>query len=231
VIGTALVGEWLGHGLAYYRSAGVAGLRAGLGGGIHGYMLPLAAGLLVAAVAGATWLTRAWLVLGRRLDASAALIARLRAGERRGPEPVLRLPAGGRRRGPEPSPRAGLIALGLLLGALQCALFLAQENLERVLQGAPAAGLAPLAGASGAATWIQLGVAAVLGAVLTAGGRLLRSRVRAVERLESVIRALCQRARVTTEVGRPAVGRRVVTVTGLLGSAVWQRPPPVSFAA
>jgi hypothetical protein len=50
----ALVGEWLGHSLAYYRVAGTAGLQAGLTTGIHDYMLPLGLALLIGAAAGAT---------------------------------------------------------------------------------------------------------------------------------------------------------------------------------
>ena len=232
VIGTALVGEWLGHGLAYYRSGGAAGLGAGLAGGIHAYMLPLAAALLVVAVAGTAWLARAWLELGRRLDAAAALLARLRAGQR--PEAVAigsrnAAPARRRRRGP--SGMARVLALALLLGALQCGLFLAQENLERVLQGVAAAGLAPLVDAAGAATWIQLGVAGVLAALLAVCAGLLRSRELAVERVEGAVRVLCQRTRVAIELASPPAPTRVVAAPLLLGSAVWQRPPPVCSAA
>ena len=75
----SLVGEWLGHGAAYYRVAGIAGLQAGLTGGIHDFMLPLGLALLLGAAAGATAWTRAWLALGRRLDRSGAALRLLRS--------------------------------------------------------------------------------------------------------------------------------------------------------
>jgi len=92
----SLVGEWLGHGAAYYRVAGIAGLQAGLTGGIHDFMLPLGLALLLGAAAGATAWTRAWLALGRRLDRSGAALRRfleapsdMRNSARRGRARVL----------------------------------------------------------------------------------------------------------------------------------------------
>lgn len=224
---TALVGEWLGHGISYYRVAGIAGLQAGLGGGIHDYMIPLAVVLLALAAAGTAGLVRAWLALGHRLDSSARLLARLRRGDT-----ALLALAGSPRGGfaKLPSPLARILALALPLALLQCAIFVAQENVERVLRGLPAGGLGPLVDGGGAAAWIQAAVALVLAAVFTAALLLLRARHREVERIERLARAFWQRVRRVP--APPARPRPHVTATQLLlGSALWQRPPPSSFPA
>lgn len=233
MIGAALVGEWFGHALAYFRAAGLPGLRAGLGGGIHDYMLPLAAVLLVGALAAATWLTSAWLALGRRLDASAVLFGRLRAGHRPGDDAPRAIREWTARVGRPscPSPAARLVALAIVLAAVQCLLFVGQENLERVLQGAPASGVAPLLDGGGAAAWIQAAVAAVLSSVLTLAATMLRSRAQQVERLERVLRVLWQRRRVGAAVSPPRSSVALTPAVRLLGSALWQRPPPAFSGA
>jgi hypothetical protein len=227
VVLTALAGEWLGHGLAYYRMAGVAGLQAGLGSGVHDFMLPLAAALLVAAAGGAAWFTRSWLALGRRIDASTQAVRRIRAGER--PAPPAGRSHADRAAAFEVntlSPVARLLATAVPLALVQCVLYLVQENLERVIHGMPAAGLAPLLDAAGAAAWIQLAVAAVMGAVLTVALSLLRSRQRAAGRGEGLVRALLQRLRRLPLTAPPATTDHVTPARLLLGSALWQRPPP-----
>ena len=229
VVLAALIGEWLGHGVACYRVAGIPGLQAGLGGGVHDYMLPLAAALLAAAVASAARLTQAWLALGRRLDASAHLLARLRAGNRR----IGSLPpalADGRM-GRAPSLVARTLALALPLAALQCGLYLAQENLERVFHRLPATGLAPLVGGGGAGAWIQGGIALVLAAVLASALSLFRSRRGAVQRCERLARTLWQRVHRAPVARRPAHRDQVSPARLLLGTALWQRPPPVPSPA
>lgn len=231
VVVTALVGEWLGHGLSYYRAAGIAGLQAGLGGGIHDYMLPLAAVLLTLAAAGAAGLIRAWLALGHRLDSSARLLARLRRGDRHAALlPPNRQPGHNADLGFMPSPLARVLALALPLAVLQCAVYLVQENLERALRGLAAGGLSPLLDGGAAAAWIQTAVALVLATILTAALLLLRARDRSVERIERLARAFWQRT--GRDAPLPGSPRPHVTAARLLlGSALWQRPPPASSAA
>jgi hypothetical protein len=227
---TALFGEWIGHGISYYRVAGMAGLQASLGGGIHDYMLPLAAALLVAAALAAAGLVRAWLALGRRLDRSARLLARLRRGAHiAAPAPHPR-PGGVGARPASPSRLALVLALALPLATVQCAIYLIQENLERALRGMPAGGLSPLLDGRGAAAWIQAAVALALATVLTAALLLIGRRHRAAERIERLVRAFWQRTRRASAL--PAPPHPHVTATQLLlGSALWQRPPPASSPA
>jgi hypothetical protein len=231
VVVTALVGEWLGHGISYYRAAGIAGLQAGLGGGIHDYMLPLAAVLLALAAVGAAGLIRAWLALGHRLDSAARLLARLRRGDGHGAlVPLSQQPRHVADLAFMPSPLARVVALALPLAVVQCALYLVQENLERALRGLAAGGLGPLLDGGGAAAWIQTAVALVLAAVLTAALLLLRARQRSVGRIERLAHAFWQRA--GRDAAPPASPRPHVTPARLLlGSALWQRPPPASSAA
>jgi hypothetical protein len=225
----ALVGEWLGHSVAYYRVAGLAGLQAGLTSGVHDYMLPLGALLLVAAAAGAAKWARAWLALGRRLDRSMAVLARLRRGQL-----PLRAPDGGS--APSPAGQAGptlaarVLALALPLAAVQSSLFLLQENLERSLHGIPAGGLAPLLDGFGAAAWIQALVALILSTFLVLATRLLRSRAAAAQRWERLARSLWRRLQRGTSSAPPAL-TFVTPARLLLRSALWQRPPPALFAA
>lgn len=230
VVVTALVGEWIGHGISYYRVAGVAGLQAGLGGGIHEYMLPLAALLLALAAAGAAGLVRAWLALGRRLDRSARLLARLRRGDGDASAALAEHPDQAADPGFLPSRLARVLALALPLAVLQCAIYVVQENLERTLRGLPAGGLGPLLDGRGAAAWIQAAVALVLAAILTAALLVLRRRHRTVQRIERLARAFWRRT--CREPALPAHPRPHVTATQLLlGSALWQRPPPAASPA
>ncbi|HWF57718.1 MAG TPA: hypothetical protein VG520_05150 [Candidatus Dormibacteraeota bacterium] len=224
----ALAGEWLGHSLAYYRVAGSAGLQAGLSSGVHDYMLPLGVALLLGAAAGATVWTRAWLALGRRLDGSRAALARLRRGGRLGPVPeAAAVPSAPLR---TPSPAARVAALAVPLAFVQCAVYLVQENLERAVHGMAAPGAAPLLDGFGAAAWIQGAVALLLATVLVAGARLLRSRGTAAAWCEHLVRALWERTLRGTSSPAPAAIH--VTAAGLLlGSALWQRPPPRPAAA
>jgi hypothetical protein len=218
----ALVGEWLGHGVAYYRVAGIAGLQAGLSGGVHDYMLPLGFALLLGAAAGATAWTRAWLALGRRLERSGALLARLRRGSG-----LDGAPAEIKAASPTPTPSfpARVLALGLPLALVQSSLYAVQENLERAVHGLPATGIRPLLDGFGAATWIQSAVALLLATVLVLALRLLRSRAAAAHLCERLVRALWERARRTTSSPRPRAS--FVTPVGLLlCSSTWQRPPP-----
>jgi hypothetical protein len=230
VVVTALVGEWLGHGISYYRAAGLAGLQAGLSGGIHAYMLPLAAVLLGVGVLGAAGLAQAWLSLGRRFDRSARLLARLRRGDRAAVAPPVHHPGHAAERALRPSPLAAVLALAMPLAVLQSALYLVQENLEQALRGLPAGGLGPLLDGNGAAAWIQAATALVLATILTAALLLLRSRRRCVERIERLARAFWQRTgRDSGQRARPRP--HVIATQLLLGSSLWQRPPPASSPA
>jgi hypothetical protein len=229
----AVVGEWIGHSLSYYRVAGLAGLQAGLVTGVHDYMVPLGVALLVGAAATATIWARAWLALGARLDRSAIRLGSLLRGRRAGAvgsqEAVLsadRTGSWSRRT----SFGAHTFALAIPMALLQCSLYLAQENLERTAHGLPGGGLGPLVDGFGASAWIQAGVAVLMAATTVLAMRLLRSRAAAVERSERLVRALWRRAQrpVSSATPRPM---HVTPAQLLLRSAVWVRPPPVPAAA
>jgi hypothetical protein len=221
-----LVGEWLGHSLAYYRLAGLAGLQAGLTSGVHSYMLLLGAVLLATALIGAAAWSRAWVSLGRRIDSSAAVLAALRRG-RAGAAPLVRSPPPGSSR--QPTFAARVAALALPLTIVQCLLFLIQENVERALHGLAAAGLAPLVDAFGAAVWIQAAVALVLATVLVAAAHLLRAREATARRWAWLARSMWRRLQRAAHSPEPTPVH-VAAALRLLGSALWQRPPPVSSA-
>lgn len=222
----ALVGEWLGHSVAYFRFGGTAGLQAGLAGGLHAYMIPLGAALLVAAAAGAAAWSRAWVALGRRVDRGAAVLSALHRGLVSA-EP----PAGvsGPRPQRQPALLGSVAALALPMAAMQCLLFLAQENLERSLHGLPAVGLAPLVDGVGAAAWIQAFMAIVLAAVLVLAMRLLHSREATVRRWARLAQSLWHRLWRDSS-PPPTTQPHVVPALLLLGSALWQRPPPSATA-
>jgi hypothetical protein len=228
VVLAALVGEWVGHSLAYYRFAGLAGLQAAVTSGVHDYMLPLGLALLVVAATGATLWTHVWLALGQRLDRSGALLCRLRRGDR-----LHRAPAAGSgasAAAPTPSLPASVAALTVPMALIQCALYVVQENLERTAHGLPAPGVSPLLAGLGAAAWIQSAVAAALATAVVVAGRLLQSRLAAVQRIERLVRALWERAQRPTSSPRPKAAL-IVPAQLLLGSAIWQRPPPAPIAA
>lgn len=227
---TALAGEWLGHSLAYYRVAGMAGLRGGLGGPIHSYMVPLALALIVGGAAGAAAWVRAWLALGRRLDRSAAALA----AQWRGRAPAHPPAAASRShsaRSAAPSPAARAAALALPLALLQVMLYLTQENLERSGHGLPAVGLSPLTDGYGAAVWIQAGVAVALAVVWLAALRLLRTREHAAELCERLAGVLRRRRRQHCPPAPVPVVSHVTSLQLRLRSALWQRPPPAFSAA
>jgi hypothetical protein len=228
VVLAALVGEWIGHSLAYYRLAGIAGLQAGLTSGVHDYMLPLGLLLVVGAATGAAVWTRTWLALGRRLDRFTEALSRLRRGAGPGDAPVPRSVAIAPWRAPSLAARVAALALPMAL--IQCALYLVQENLERTAHGLTAPGVRPLLEDFGAAIWIQAGVALTLAVALVVATRLLRSRLEEVNRIARVVRALWERARRATSSPQPMTAF-VVAAQLLLHSAIWQRPPPAPAAA
>jgi hypothetical protein len=214
----ALAGSWLGHTLEYLRVDGGAGLGGSLVAGAHAYMLPAGAMLaLAAALAGARcW--RGWLALGRRLDGAREALRRIARGERVDPSTP---PAAVALSAP-----AGLFALWLPLAAAQVTLYLAQENLETLLAGGPAAGLSPVIGVHWAASAVQLGVALLLACGLLGAGRLLHDRARSVERCERLVRALWER--LVHGPRQPRGARRTApTPVERFGRQLWSRPPPV----
>jgi hypothetical protein len=227
----ALVGEWLGHSLSYYRVAGVAGLQAGLTSGVHDYMVPVGLALLVGAAVGAAAWTRAWLALGRRLDRSAAALARLRSGAGlREPAPGGAPPVGASGGvAHAPSYAARVVALAAALAVVQCSLYLLQENLERALHGLPTGGLSPLLDRYGAAAWIQAAIGLLLATVLVAAMRLITARRSVAERCERMVRAMWERAVRSTSSPRPRPST-VIPAQLLLRNALWSRPPPVLAA-
>jgi hypothetical protein len=188
----ALLGTWLGHGVEYGLVAGLHGVVLGLTGPLHSYMLPaalflslgtFALALRVAAVARATRqrADRLWRLLRRGVRHEPAQIA-----------PTV---------GCEPHP-FGLVAV---LALAQTALYLAQENVEAAVQGAPAPGLGAVTGAHWTAPIVQLAFATWLALGWLVCTRILRRRHRAIARLEAVLHALARRRRLGTT-GRVAVG-------------------------
>ena len=225
-----LAGEWIGHSLSYFRVAGVAGLQAGLSGGLHEYMVPLGVALLVGGAAGAAIWVRSWVALGRRLDRAAEVMARLRwrhPVERPSDRHLAGAP--GTPASP-PSFVSRVLALALPMALLQCSLFAVQENLERAVHGIAGGGVAPLLDGHGAGAAIQAGVALALATVLVAAVRLLRARSAAAALCERIVRVLWQRALRSTSSAPP--GRSdVIPAQLLLRTTLWGRPPPLPSAA
>ena len=216
----ALVGTWTGHTLEYARVAGRAGLREELFGSVHLYMLPAGALLVGAAALGGVGWWRAWLALGRRLDAArGALAASLRG--RRVDAPAAAAP---------PSPAARWGALTLLLAGLQLALYLGQENLETAVAGAPVPGVRVFLGVHALAPLVHLAVAALLAALMTRAGALLRRRA---ERITGVVRLLRILLAALAAVVPPAppVAQWRPSPLDRLGGHLWCRPPPSSLLA
>ena len=190
-------------------------------------MLPIGLVILLGAAASATVWARAWIVLGRRLDRSAAVLARLRAGKRVGEVPAA-VAATGRRGATSFAARVGALALPIAL--LQCVLYLVQENLERVLHGLAAPGLSPIVDGFGAAAWIQAAVALVLATAIAVATYLLRTRAVAARSCERLARRLWERARRGATSPQPRLPH-VTAARLLLRSAIWQRPPPAPCSA
>ena len=217
VVVAALLGAWLGHTLEYLRVGGAPGLGTALAAGVHVYMLPLGVLLVLAAAAGAAAGHRAWLGLGLRLDTTRAALFRALRGHAPGPAFAA---------GPVVSVPGRLLALWLPLGAVQIALYLGQENLETLLAGRPAAGLAPLLGAHRAAAGVQLAVALVLAAALLLAGRLLAGRARELARCVRLLRVLAWSRRCAGDAPAAPILHLPAPVERF-GRQLWSRPPPL----
>jgi Flp pilus assembly protein TadB len=221
VVLLAVLGAWLGHGVEALRLEGVTGLSSALTGPVHLYMLPVGAVLvLVAALLGIQcW--RLWLELGRRLSQARAQLRRAWRG------------GTGERPPAAPERRALAAASGglggwlcPLLAVAQIGLYVLQENLETVVSGGHAPGMAVLDGVHRPVVLVQLGVAVLLAGIVALVRRRLDRRSRQALRCERLARALL----VLT--GRRQPMRR----GGLLwlrppyerlGAQLWSRPPPL----
>ncbi len=220
----ALVGLWLGHTAEYVRVWGARGLSAELFGSIHAYMLPLAALIALLAVAFTADLWRVWARLGRRLDAARAQLGAVLRG--RHPDHVpsaISLES-------TPSISSGIAVAWPALSLLQIALYLLQENVEAVVAGLPAPGLAPITGVHSLASLVHAGVALVLITAIAVVLRVVRRRADALDAVEAVTRALLRRLTRPPQIVRPlAVDIRAPLQR--IGLHLRRRPPPALLAA
>jgi len=184
----AFIGVWVAHTLEYARVAGTGGLRAELVGSVHVYMLPLAGLLTLLATLTGVWCWRAWLALGRRLDAARDSLARAWRGQGTAGVPA--------HSAAEPSGGARWLALSLMLAALQLGLYLVQENLESAVAGHGIRALAPVIGVHWLAPFIQIGVALLLSSLLFLASRCVHERTRRIEACERLVRLQIGRAHV-----------------------------------
>jgi len=216
----ALFGTWIGHSLEYLRVGGRAGLRAELVGSVHVYMLPVGAMLIGLAIAGGMGWWRAWQALGRGLDAARAALADALRGHRGAAAPA----------GVAPSFAARWGALALLLTGLQVGLYVVQENLEAAAAGRAEPGLGVLLGMHAPAPLVHLGVAALLAAVISGGGRLLRGRAERLRGVSRLLRVLLATLTPRVTPAAPAA-RWCPSPLERLGRQLWRRPPPVWILA
>lgn len=219
----AFVGAWLGHTLEYARVAGARGTGVSPLRSVHADMLPLAAVLtLLAALCGIrAW--RAWLALGRRLDAARGCLARALRGH--GGQAA---PAAG---SPLPSGGARWLALSLVLAVLQTGIYLVQENLEGVAAGLGLRGLGPVTGVHWMAPLVHVAVAALLAAVAVAGSRRLRARTRRIEVCERLVLRLLGVLAPRPSVLELPPAQWCPSPVDRFGGLLWRRPPPPSLLA
>jgi hypothetical protein len=212
----ALSGAWLGHAAEYARVWGFRGAIAVLFGSVHGYMLPLAAMLIVAAAMSSVHVVRLWKRLGRILDLRRGQVRAALRGHRVRGIPCSSVPS---------APSTVLLAWPLLT-AVQALIYLVQENVEAVGAGLPAPGLAAVNGIHSLAIAVHAAVALVLLLVIAAVVACFRRRavaIRAVERL--LRRLLSDRGNRST-----SLGSSIATPLRRLGSHCWRRPPPLLAA-
>ncbi|HEX6539007.1 MAG TPA: hypothetical protein VF155_07495 [Candidatus Dormibacteraeota bacterium] len=183
----ALIGTLFGHAVEYGIAAGWRGVEMGLWGPAHSYMVPAAAILVAVSFLLALRIASAARLARRRAD---RLWLELRGGVRDGAPAEVR-----RRIAAEPHPLGLFIGVGLA----QVTLYLLQENIEAVVSGLPAPGFGAISGAHLTAPLVQLTFAAWLTLAWVTVSRLLRRRVAALDRIESVFRAIRRRRRLVLE--------------------------------
>jgi hypothetical protein len=213
----ALIGLFIGHTLEYLRVWGPQGVVASMTNPVHAYMLPVAGVLVVLSAVFAFRLARAWRALNQRLDHAAAGVRRMWRG------------GGGEIRSarePRSTPGTRLAAIWLPLAAAQIALYLVQENIEAVAQSRPAPGLGAITGIHWAAPLVHLYVSLLLACLVRICQILFHRREVVVERVESLLRAICRRARTVTVISRRPAGQAASPIDRL-GSHLWRRPPPL----
>ena len=212
-----LTGLWLGHTLEDVRVSGSARLLQELTEPT--FMLPLGITVAIFAAVASARLWRLWLRLSGRLDTARNRIRALWRNQACGAADELPLSR-------VPSFAGGVASLWAPLSLLQIGLYLTQENLEALVEGARLPGAAPLTGAHWAAAPIYAAVALLLAATATFLARRLRERHDQVARLEALATHFANR------VGReiPALPRGPLTALPplrLFGASLWRRPPPL----
>jgi hypothetical protein len=214
-----VLGAWLGHGVEALRLDGLTGLSSAVTGPVHLYMLPLGAFLALAVTLLGIQCWRLWLELGRRLSQARGLLHRTWRGGAGEPPP-------------QAPPAAAAAASGRLgwlfplLAVAQIGLYILQENLETVVSGGHAPGMAVLGGVHRPVVMVQLGVALMLAGIVAVVLRRLDRRGRQATRCERLAHSLLLLT------GRRQPARR----GGLLwlrppherlGAQLWSRPPPL----
>jgi hypothetical protein len=213
----ALIGLFIGHTLEYLRVWGPQGVVASMTNPVHAYMLPVAGVLVVLSAVFAFRLALAWRALNQRLDHAAAGVRRMWRG---GGDEIRSA------REPRSTPGTRLAAIWLPLAAAQIALYLVQENIEAVAQSRPAPGLGAITGIHWAAPLVHLYVSLLLACLVRICQILFHRREVVVERVESLLRAICRRARTVTVISRRPAGQAASPIDRL-GSHLWRRPPPL----
>lgn len=216
----ALIGMWLGH----TAEVVLVGRHHGLAGELWepADMLPMGAVLAVLAAAAGARLWWLWLGLSRRLDVARQQLRALWRNQQVVAEPP-------RRRAEIPSASGGTLALWIPLVAVQLGLYVAQENLEALLDGGSAPGLRPLIGFHRTAPLVHAVVALALAWGATALVRRLRRGQDAVCRAEGLVARGVQLVRRSLSIPMPAPVS-VRPPLRLHGTVLWCRPPPAAAA-
>jgi hypothetical protein len=208
------VGVWLGHTAEYVRVHGADGLRAELGGSVHGYMISAGVLLsLLAAVAGLRGL-QVWWTLGRRLRAARGAVE---SAWRSAPVGTAPVDPGGA------SP--AFLSLLFWLAPVQVLLYVLQENVEAWRAGAPVPGAAVLSGEHWAAPLVHLAVAAVLAAAVVLAQRVVGRRRRSLVACQRLARVLVTALLRSDPVIRPRV-LWIGSPRDRWESQLLRRPPP-----
>ncbi len=211
----ALVGAWIGHTVEFVRVFGDRAQGTPMFAGVHAYMLPFAAVLLVLAGLGGGVLWSMWWRLGRRLAATRAV---LRASLRGGNDAEL---------GAERTPGAG-VRLGLLwvpLTLLQISIYIVQENVEATALRHALPGLGVVLGIHSGALIVHTLIALFISAVVVAAWWPVQRRESAIAAIARLVRALVQRRRAADEPRRRQAP--VAATARLMRWSLWCRPPPI----